>query len=57
MAMGWHTMPSKPLCIDMTSLKCIDCGKILSSIDWKKTGLIPTKEVRCNTCGLRQFDL
>lgn len=38
-------------------LSCFDCGKRLSPIDWAKAGLTPTKEVRCNECGLRQFDL
>lgn len=37
--------------------RCIDCGKRLSDIDWNSTGLTPTKEIRCNECGLKQFGL
>lgn len=37
------------------NISCVDCGKHLSPIDWKKTGLTPTKEVRCNKCGMKQF--
>jgi len=38
-------------------MKCIDCGKQLGRIEFKKHGLTPTKEVRCNNCGLKQFEV
>jgi len=38
-------------------MKCIDCGKSLGRIEFKKHGLIPTKEVRCNKCGLKEIGL
>ena len=38
-------------------MKCIDCGKPLGRIEFKKHGLTPTKEVRCNECGLKGIGL
>jgi len=38
-------------------MKCIDCSKQLGRIEFKKYGLTPTKEVRCNDCGLKQFEV
>ena len=35
---------------------CIDCGKQLGRIEFKKYDLVNTKQVRCNGCGLKQFD-
>jgi len=38
-------------------MNCIDCGKPLGRMEFKKYGLKPTKEIRCNTCGLKQFEV
>lgn len=38
-----------------SNTRCVDCGKKLSPINWKKAGLKPTKEVRCNECGMKQW--
>ena len=38
-------------------MKCCDCDKELGRIEFKKYGLVHTKQVRCNDCGLKQFDL